>query len=165
MAKRQLTVHLEPDTVDQLQERGAAGAHGPGYVLRRRLSILESVIIHCDPRITRGFPDTYFDFVVSYLADPCSIPPDRIAALEAHIAQRLGFQQAARRAGIDPAKLRAAIGELTFAEKLALVDAAEVHQAVLAEERPPAEPSEAPAPSEPAAPHASWARPAKRRRA
>lgn len=127
MAKKQLTVHLEPDTVVQLQERGAAGDRGPSEVLRRRLEMLDSLIIHCDPRITRGFPDAYFDFLVSYLTAPWSLPADRIMGLEAYIAQKPGFQQAAERAGIDPAELRAAIRGLSFAEKLALIDAAEAH--------------------------------------
>jgi hypothetical protein len=132
--KRQTTVHLDPASLTQLEQRGArsdrgGGNHATSAVLRRRLAILESVIIHCDPRFTRGFPERYFDFVVSQLTAPETIPPDRIAALEGHLSHQPGFDDAAQAAGIDPAALREALRELTFAEKLALVDAAEVEQA------------------------------------
>jgi hypothetical protein len=127
MAKKQLTVHLEPATFALLQERGAAGERGPSEVVRRRLEILDSLIVHCDPRFTRGFPDQLFDFVVSYLEAPWAIPPDRILGLESYMAQKPGFNEAARAAGVDPAEVRRAIQELTFAERLALLDAAEVH--------------------------------------
>jgi hypothetical protein len=127
MAKKQLTIHIEPATFAHLQERGAAGERGPSEVVRRRLEILDSMIVHCDPRFTRGFPDQFFDFVVSYLKEPWAIPPDRIVGLESYLTQKPGFTEAARAAGIDPAALRQCIQELSFAERLALLDAAEVH--------------------------------------
>jgi len=133
MAKKQLTVHLEPDTYVEIQERGAGGDRGPSEVVRRRLEMLDSLVIHCDPRSTRGFPDPFFDFLVSFLKAPWNIPPDRIVGLEVYLAQRPGFDAAARRAGIDPAALRRAVRELSFAEKLALIDAAEVHHTHAAE--------------------------------
>jgi len=134
LAKKQLTIHLEPATYGQLQERGAAGDRGPSEVVRRRLEILDSLIVHCDPRFTRVFPDAYFDFLVSFLTAPWTIPADRIIALESYLAQKPGFAEGARAAGIDPAELRNAVKDLTFAERLALLDAAEVHHA---QELPP----------------------------
>jgi hypothetical protein len=128
MPKKQLTVHLEADTFVQIQERSAAGGRGPSEVLRRRLEMLDSLIVQCDPRVTRGFPDAFHAFLVSYLTAPWAIPADRIVGLEAYIAQKPGFAEACGRAGIDPAELRQAVRGLSFAEKLALIDAAEAHQ-------------------------------------
>ena len=140
MAKKQLTIHLEPATLAQLQERGAAGDRGPSEVVRRRLEILDSLVVHCDPRFTRGFPDRFFDFVVSFLTAPWTIPADRILGLESYLAQKPGFAEAARAAGIDPAELRLAIKDLSFAERLALLDAAEVHHAQELPPRPASRP-------------------------
>ena len=139
MAKKQLTVHLEPDTFVEIQERGAGGDRGPSEVVRRRLEMLDSLIVHCDPRSTRGFPDAFYDFLLSYLKAPWNIPPDRIVGLEGYLAQRPGFNEATRRAGIDHVELRRAVRELTFAEKLALIDAAEVYQTHAAQSAAPAE--------------------------
>jgi len=128
MRKTPLTVHLEPRTVAQIRERGAS-ERGAGEVLRRRLEILDSVIVHCDPRATRGFPEAFFDFLVSFLTEPWTISADRILRLDAYVAQRPGFGEAVAEAGIDPAELRAAIHGLTFAERLVILDAAEVRHA------------------------------------
>jgi len=140
MRKTQLTVHLEPHSVVQLHERGSGSDRGPSEVLRRKLEILDSLVVHCDPRVTRGFPDDFYDFLVSFLTAPWSIPPDRILSLEAYVAQKPGFLAAAETAGIDPAELRAAIRGLTFAERLVLLDAAEFHHT----QPPAASPNAAP---------------------
>jgi len=101
----------------------------PTPVLRRRLDILDSPIIHCALRVTRQFPEAFYDFVVSHLDLPEPPAPDTVAHLAAHLAAQPGYDDDARRAGIDSAALFAALEPLTFAEALALVDAAEVRRA------------------------------------
>ena len=139
--KSQRTVHLDDASLAQLEARGArsergGGERGTSAILRRRLAILESVIINCDPRFTQKFPEAYYDFVVSRITSPWSIPPDRIARLEAHLSHDADFDEAAEAAGIDPAELREALSKLSFPEKLTLVDAAELRQTRAEASRP-----------------------------
>jgi len=90
-----------------------------------RLDILNGPIINCDPRITRGFPEAFYQFVVSRLELPKRVLTADLLDLSNYLAGQAGFGEAALQAGIDTAALLEAIEALPFTERLMLLDAAE----------------------------------------
>ncbi|HEY6320807.1 MAG TPA: hypothetical protein VJA16_04540 [Thermoanaerobaculia bacterium] len=107
-----LIVTLPPDILDRLRVRGAHPdrTHGPyNYTtqLTRTLGLHESLLVRSDPRETQEMPGDYL----------------------------LELPDCARRAralGLEPADFARAVNALTFAEKLHLVDSAQIRHASLA---------------------------------
>ena len=90
-----------------------------------RLDILNGPIINCDPRVTRGFPEAFYQFVVSRLEQAGKVSGTDLLDLRNYLAGQAGFDEAARQAGIDPAALLKAVEALRIVERLVLLDAAE----------------------------------------
>jgi hypothetical protein len=120
--------------VDFLRKRGArpdraGGPQSQSSRLRKTLDLLEAVLQECDPRKTRSFPDAYHQVILELLADPWSLDAYRIQTLPAFLQTLPNFSAVMASASVDPAKLLAAVEELTFPERLALIDHAELHHA------------------------------------
>ncbi len=139
MPKRQppadtLHVSLSPSVLTRLRSRGAHSdrARGPlNYTrqLTRTLNLYESAILRSDPRETQDLPEAHYDLVLDLLDEPEALTADAIQGLGGHLLNLSTFPARARALGADPQRLAQTINALTYAEKLHLVNAAQVHHA------------------------------------
>ncbi len=136
-----LIITLPPDVLDRLKARGARSdkTHGPyNYTqqLTRTLGLYDSVVVRSDPRDTRAFPEEHYELILDLLRDPSRLEAFHIHRLGDYLLDVPRFAQRARDLGLDPAALAQTVNGLSFAEKLHLVDAAQVRYAP-----PPPKPS------------------------
>jgi hypothetical protein len=129
-----LIITLSPAVVDRLKSHGARSdrTHGPfNYTqqLIRTLQLYESVVVRSDPRDTRALPGDQYDLILDLLEDPHELETFHIHHLGDYLSELSTFADRARRLRLDPAGLAQAINAFTFAEKLHLVDAAQVRHA------------------------------------
>jgi len=129
-----LIITLPPDVIDRLRTRGARSdkTHGPyNYTqqLTRTLELYESVVVRSDPRETRDLPEAHYDLVLDLIRDPQKLESFHIHHLGDYLAELPRYAERARAIGVDPARLARDINAYTFAEKLHLVDAAQVRNA------------------------------------
>jgi hypothetical protein len=129
-----LIVTLSPAILDRLISRGARSvrAHGPLCYTRqlaRSLRLFESVLLRSDPRETQGLPETHYDLLLDLLADPLHLEAFHIQRLGEYLSELPHFASRARELGLDPADLEKTVTGFTFAEKLHLVDAAQIRHA------------------------------------
>ncbi len=138
MIKRQpsdrLIITLPSGVIDRLRTRGARSDryHGPYNLtqqLSRTLELYESVVIRSDPRATRGLPEDHYDLILEHLHEPQDLETFQIHHLGEYLVETTDFAARARDLGADPAALAAAITAYTYAEKLHLVDAAQIRNA------------------------------------
>ena len=138
MTKRQssdnLIITLPQEVVARLRSRGARADryHGPYNLtqqLSRTLGLYESVVIRSDPRATRGLPEDRYDLILDLLRDSHELETFRIHHLGQYLFETPDFAARAREIGADPAALAAEITAYSFAEKLHLVDAAQIRNA------------------------------------
>ncbi len=135
-----LIITLPPDVIDRLKARGARSdkTHGPyNYTqqLTRTLELYESVVVKSDPRETRSLPEDQYDLVLDVLRDPQRLEAFHIHRLGDYLLELPLFAARARALGLDPEQLGKALNAYTYAEKLHLVDAAQIRNAP-----PPPEP-------------------------
>jgi len=126
-----LIITLPPDVLDRLRTRGARSdkTHGPyNYTqqLTRTLELYESVVVKSDPRDTRDLPEKHYDLVLDLLRDPQRLESFHIHHLGDYLSELPHFAERARAIGLDPGPFAKALNAYTFAEKLHLVDAAQV---------------------------------------
>jgi hypothetical protein len=129
-----LIITIPPDVIDRLQTRGARSdkTHGPyNYTqqLTRTLELYESVVVKSDPRETRELPEEHYDLVLDLLHDPQRLETFHIHHLGDYLSEVPHFAERARTLGLDPDQFAKAINAYTFAEKLHLVDAAQIRKA------------------------------------
>jgi hypothetical protein len=129
-----LIITLPPDVVDRLKHGGARSdkTHGPyNYTrqLRRTLGLYEAVVLKSDPRETKGMPEEQYELVISLLRDPHRLETFHIHRLGDYLLEVPECAPRAREIGLDPADLAATADGLSFAEKLHLVDAAQIRHA------------------------------------
>ncbi|HEY6320808.1 MAG TPA: hypothetical protein VJA16_04545 [Thermoanaerobaculia bacterium] len=129
-----LIITVPPDVIDRLETRGARAdrTHGPyNYTrqLTRTLELYESVVVRSDPRETRALPEEHYDLVLDLLHDPQRLESFHIHRLGDYLSEVPHYAERARTIGLDPDQFAQAINTYTFAEKLHLVDAAQVRNA------------------------------------
>jgi len=129
-----LIITLPPDVLDRLKHRGARSdkTHGPynfTQQLTRSLSLYETVVVRSDPRETQGLPEEHYALILDLLREPHRLETFHIHHLGDYLLLVPDFPQRARGLGLDPAALAKTVNGLTFAEKLHLVDSAQIHHA------------------------------------
>jgi hypothetical protein len=129
-----LIITLPPAVIDRLHTRGARSdrTHGPfNYTqqLSRTLELYESIIIRSDPRATRGLPEDQYQLILELLLDPQKLEAFHILRLGDYLSDLPHFLARTREIGADAANLAATINACSFAEKLHLVDAAQIRNA------------------------------------
>jgi len=129
-----LIITLPPDVLDRLRTRGARSdkTHGPyNYTkqLTRTLGLYESIVVRSDPRETQDLPQEHYDLIIDELREPQRLETFHIHRLGGYLLEVPDFPQRARDLGLDPAALAKTVNDLTFAEKLHLVDSAQIHHA------------------------------------
>jgi hypothetical protein len=133
-ADRRLIITLTPAVLDRLRSRGAQSDrhHGPyNYTrqLTRTLELYGAALVRSDPRETRGLPAAHYDLVLDLLEEPERLETFHIHRLGDYLLDLPGFAARAHGAGAAAGDLAAALNAMTFAEKLHLVDAAQIHNA------------------------------------
>jgi hypothetical protein len=128
------TISLPPKLRNRLEARGARSdkSHGPyNYTrqLARTLELYDSVLIKSDPRQTREMPEDDYEMVVAVLTDPLALESFHIVRLGDFLFDLPEFRARARERGIDPQQFRDKLNAFPYAEKLHLVDAAQVRNA------------------------------------
>ena len=117
-----------------LEKRGAR-SHRGGFVFSRSAVVeraLEALALYLkwtDPRKTRGFPEAMHKALVRRLPEPWTLKPYAIEILEVILRGSSEFLEAVAADGVDSEALLEAIGAMTVAEKLSLVDQAVLAQA------------------------------------
>jgi hypothetical protein len=129
-----LIITLPPAVVDLLKAHGARSdrSHGPfNYTkqLTRALMLYESVVTRSDPRQTRALPQEQYDLILDLLQEPQDIGPFHLQRLGEYLSEIPAFSERARALGLDPAQFADAVTAFTFAEKLHLLDSAQVRHA------------------------------------
>jgi len=129
-----LIITLPPDVLDRLRTRGARSdkTHGPyNYTqqLTRTLELYESVVVKSDPRETRDLPEKHYDLVLDLLRDPQRLETFHIHHLGDYLSEQPHYSERARAIGVEPDQFARDLNAYTFAEKLHLVDAAQVRNA------------------------------------
>jgi hypothetical protein len=126
-----LIITLPPEVIDRLKSRGARSdkTHGPyNYTqqLTRTLELYESVVVKSDPRDTRSLPADHYDLILDRLHDPQKLESFHIHRLGDYLLEVPLFAERARALGLEPEELAKTLNAYTFAEKLHLVDAAQI---------------------------------------
>ncbi|MBV8201897.1 MAG: hypothetical protein JOZ15_14860 [Acidobacteria bacterium] len=128
------TISLPPKLRSRLEARGARSdkSHGPyNYTrqLARALELYDSVLVKSDPRQTRDMSEDDYETVVAVLLDPLALESFHIVRLGDFLFDLPDFRARARERGIDPQRFRDQLNAFAYAEKLHLVDAAQVRNA------------------------------------
>jgi hypothetical protein len=126
-----LIITLPPQVIDRLRSRGARSdkTHGPyNYTqqLTRTLELYESIVVKSDPRDTRSLPEKHYDLILGLIRDPQKLESFHIHRLGDYLLEVPLFAERARAIGLDPEELARTLNAYTFAEKLHLVDAAQI---------------------------------------
>jgi len=132
--KRLTTINLGAEQFAFLEKRGARSdrAHGTfnrSKILRRKVDLFSAVLERSNPLRTREFPDRFFRFIQKLVPMPWDLTPDEIAFFDHYLANRPEFEGAVRAAKIDSKDLLARLAQLSFPERVALVDLLEQHLA------------------------------------
>lgn len=130
-AKR-LIITLPPEVIDRLRSRGARSDknHGPYNLTRqltRALGLFDAVVLKSDPRETGDLGASAYDLIVDLLRDPHRLETFHVHCLGEYLLELPDFASRARGSGLEPEEFAKTVGRLTFAEKLHLVDAAQLH--------------------------------------
>ncbi len=139
------TISLPPKLRGRLEARGARSdkSHGPyNYTrqLARTLELYDSVLVKSDPRQTREMAEDDYEMVVALITDPLALESFHIMRLGDFLFDLPDFRARTRERGIDPQRFRDQLNAFAYAEKLHLVDAAQVRNAPPRTEAPPAAP-------------------------
>jgi len=130
-AAKRLIITLPPEVIHRLRNRGARSdkKHGPYNFTRqltRALAFFESVVLRSDPTTTGALSEPAYDLVVDLLPEPHRLETFHIHCLGEYLLELPDFAARARGIGLQPEELAKTVGRLTFAEKLHLVDAAQL---------------------------------------
>jgi hypothetical protein len=128
------TISLPPELRAALEARGARSdkSHGPynyTHQLARTLEFYGAVVERSDPRQTRGMPADQYELVVEVLTDPLALKTFHILHLGDYLLEIPAFRARLRDLELDSRRLRDLLNDYPFAEKLHLVEAAQVRHA------------------------------------
>jgi hypothetical protein len=117
-----------------LSSRGARADKGRSpwnrsHILRMQLDLWLASLDESDPRATRNFPQAYYDLTIKLLTEPWELNARMIKRLSAYVQTLLDLDDLLTEAGIDRGAYLAALEDLSFAERLHLVEAAQAHHA------------------------------------
>jgi hypothetical protein len=138
---------LPPEVIVRLRRRGAASRKGrqpsdhgtQSYTLslQRSLGQFDSIAVHSDPRETRGLAPAVYELIVTVLTSPRTLDLGHIRRLGSYLTDSPLFHERARALGLSPTVLADEINAYSFAEKVHLIDAAElVHHGLAAPAAP-----------------------------
>jgi hypothetical protein len=98
--------------------------------MRRNCDIWVAVIEESDPRKSRPpFPQEYYDLTLEVLDHPWTLDADLIRLLAGYIAHQANLPALLEQRGVERAAYLQAVAELSFAERVHLVEAALVRHA------------------------------------
>ena len=97
-------------------------------VIRRQFELYMAALDESDPR-KRGFPADFYVALVELLTEPWSLNASLIRILDRYVEGLTYLNDHLKEAGIDREAFLTAIAQLTFAERLSIVEAAEAHHA------------------------------------
>jgi hypothetical protein len=128
------TIALPPNVRQQLEERGARsdkarGPHNFTSQVDRTLALYDSLLLKSDPRQTQSMPRDVYELVLDQLTDPLALETFHIAHLGDYLAELPALRVQARELRLDLQQLRDTLNAYPYAEKLHLVDAAQVRHA------------------------------------
>jgi hypothetical protein len=109
--------------------------------LSRTLELYERVLVKSDPRVTQNMAAEVYDLVVEVLTDPQELEDFHITKLGNYLVDLPAFRARAGEHRVDMESFRKMLNGYSFAEKLHLVDAAQVRNAP---PRPAQRPASAP---------------------
>ncbi|HEY6324836.1 MAG TPA: hypothetical protein VJA16_25090 [Thermoanaerobaculia bacterium] len=140
--ERRSTISLAPEVRAALEARGARSdkGHGPRNYTRqlaRTVELYGAVVERSDPRQTRDMPADQYELVVEVLTDPLALATFHILHLGDYLLDLPAFRARLRELEVDSEQLRGLLNGYPFAEKLHLVEAAQVRHAP---PKPPREP-------------------------
>jgi hypothetical protein len=124
--------------IDFLNRRGARPDRGRSTfsltnVMRHQFELFMASIDESDPRLSRDFPQEYYDLTIELLARPWTLNADIIRLLDGYIARQAHLPHLLEQAGVERSAYLKAIAELSFSERLHLVEQAHVRHAPLPE--------------------------------
>jgi hypothetical protein len=130
----QVKVPVNDRMLDFLNRLGARSDKGRSRwsfanVVREQFDLFLTALDESDPRLTRGFPQNYYDLTVELLTEPWSLNSTTIKILDAYISMLPNSKALLAEAHVEREAFLAAIAGLTFAERLHLVEAAHVRHA------------------------------------
>ncbi|HVT60485.1 MAG TPA: hypothetical protein VHR45_19080 [Thermoanaerobaculia bacterium] len=133
-ATKTTTLALGPVAVAVIERRGGRSNRGGGDfsrsgVLQRTLQAYGAIVERCDPRKTAGLSEAMYRLAVGLLEAPWSLRPLEVDHMGELLDESAGLEAAARGAKIDRKEFVKKISALTFAEKMAIVDASTVEHA------------------------------------
>jgi hypothetical protein len=135
-----LQIQASPDMVDFLNRRGARPDRGRSpfsltNVMRQQFELFMASIDESDPRLSRGFPQEYYDLTIELVTQPWTLNADAIRLLDHYLGRQPHLNYLLEQIGADRKAYLAAIAKLNFSERLHLVEQAHVRHAP-----PPPEP-------------------------
>ena len=98
-------------------------------VVREQFDLFLMSLDESDPRNTRDFPQHYYDLAVALLTEPWTINGTTIKILDAYLPTLPHFKTLLAETHVQREAFLAAIAELSFSERLHLVEAAHVRYA------------------------------------
>jgi hypothetical protein len=134
LSSERLTITIPRAVIDRLRARGARSDRSRGPLnytrqLARALELFDAIIARSDPRATRGLPEEQYELILNVLAAPQELDPFHIHLLGDYLLDLPDFVARARQLAVDPTHLAATITAYPFAEKLHLVDTAQIRNA------------------------------------
>lgn len=142
---KKLVITLPSAALEGLDARGAQGdktlkVRGPrndktnpppNYTrhVTRTVELYESVVRYSDPRATHAMPDEVYELILDILRNPENLEAFHIHQLGDYLLHLPGFAARAGALRVDAAALAKTINGYGFAEKLHLVDNAQIRNA------------------------------------
>jgi hypothetical protein len=130
-----LQIQATPELIDFLNRQGALPDRGRSSfslsnVMRRQVALLLAVINESDPRKIRpSFPQEYYNVTIEVLAHPWTLGADLIRLLDGYIACQTHLPSLLEREGVERSAYLHAIHELSFAERVHIVEMALIRHA------------------------------------
>ncbi len=125
-ASDKLLAHLE--SLGARPDRGGS-PWNRSNVLRGQLELFLASLSESDPRATRSFPQEYYEVTLQVLTEPWLLNARVIRVLPSYVEAQPDLGSILAELGVDRAAYLKALGKLSFAEKLYLVEAAQMHHA------------------------------------
>jgi hypothetical protein len=134
----QVKLPVNDRMLDFLKRLGARSDRGRSRwslanVVREQFDLFLTSLDASDPRATRGFPEPFYELTIELLTEPWSINGTTIKILDAYMSTLPHLGTLLAEAGVEKKAFLAAITELSFTERLHLVEAAHVRHAPRAE--------------------------------
>jgi hypothetical protein len=125
-ASDKLLAHLE--SLGARPDRGGS-PWNRSNVLRGQLELFLASLTESDPRSTRKFPQAFYEVTLEVLTEPWLLNARVIRVLPSYVEAQPDFASLLAEAGVDRKAYLKALSELSFAERLFLVESAQMHHA------------------------------------